>query len=49
MRTTRIRKMAAAAAALRRECVSRHTLFLFFFNYTAGFFKNIWHIILFVC
>ena len=29
MRTTRIRKMAAAAAALRRECASRRTLFLF--------------------
>ena len=27
MRTARIRKMAAAAAALRRECVLRHTLF----------------------
>ena len=28
MRTTRIRKMAAVATALRRECASRRTLFL---------------------
>ncbi len=27
MRTTRIRKMAAVVAALRRECASRRTLF----------------------
>ncbi len=36
MRTTRIRKMAAVAAALRRECAPRRTLFLCVFSWDCG-------------
>ncbi len=40
MRTTRIRKMAASAAALWRECASRRTLFLFYLGNFSEFFSN---------